>query len=155
MSTQLLSFRHYSAIKVTLQVFVSSNSESEKAYIWPLVNFQRENGKNFGEMQHFIQEMVNSMYEVNRIAYEYDNEDTGDIDRIVFEPAPVLTPMQLFKALEAWRYNSVYTLEGEDIILSIPEQHGRAMYLAVDVLHTIAEKIVKGLVEYEKAKWSL
>jgi len=63
--------------------------------------------------------------------------------------------MELFKALEAWRYNSLYTLEGEDIILSIPEQHGKAMYLACDVLHTVAEKIVKSLYEYEKAPWSL
>ena len=155
MSTQLLSFRHYSAIRTTLREFVDSNFPETQAYVWPLVNFHRESGKTFGQMMDYIDIMVQSMYEVNRIAYKYDNDDTCDIDQVVFEPAPVLTPMQLFKALEAWRYNSVYTLEGEDIILSIPEQHGKAMYLAADVLHTVAEKIVKGMFEYDKAAWAL
>ena len=155
MSTQLLSFRHYSAIRTTFREFVDSNRPEIQAYVWPLVNLQRESGKTFGQMKDYIDLMVQSMYEVNRIAYEYDNDDTCDIEQVAFEPAPVLTPMELFKALEAWRYNSLYTLEGEDIILSIPEQHGKAMYLACDVLHTVAEKIVKSLDEYEKAKWSL
>lgn len=155
MSTQLLSFRHYSAIRTTLREFVDSNRPEIQAYVWPLVNLQRESGKTFGQMMDYLDLMLQSMYEVNRIAYEYDNDDTCDIEQVTFEQAPVLSPMELFKALEAWRYNSVYTLEGEDIILSIPEQHGKAMYLACDVLHTVAEKIVKSLHEYEKAAWTL
>jgi len=155
MSTAIISFRHYSAIRTTLWEFIDSNRPETQSYIWPLVNLQRETGKTFGEMKEFIDDLVQSMYAVNRIAYEYDNDDTCEIDQVIFEPAPVLTPIQLFKALEAWRYNSLYTLEGEDIILSVPEQHGKAMYLAADVLHTVAEKIVKGLHEYKTAKWML
>ena len=155
MSTALLSFRHYSAIRVTLHQLIDSNLESEKAYIWPLVNLQREKGKTYGQMKDFITEMVQSMYAVNRMAYEYDNDDTCEIKAVVFEKAEVLTPIQLFKALDAWRYNSLYTLEGEDIILSVSQKDGKAMYLAVDVLHTIAEKLVKATHEYDKAAWAI
>lgn len=155
MSTALLSFRHYSAIRVTLHQLIGSNLEQEKAYIWPLVNLQREKGLTYGKAKDFITEMVQSMYSVNRIAYEYDNDETCEIEAVVFEKAPVLTPIELFKALDAWRYNSLYTLEGDDIILSLSEKEGMAMYLAVEVLHAIAEKLVKATHEYEKAAWAL
>ena len=134
---------------------MNTNSEIEKAYVWPLVNLQRESGWTFGAMMDFIDQMVQSMYAVNCTAYEHEYEEACEIKEVVFEAAPVLTPIELFKALEAWRYNSVYSLEQDDIILSISGKDGEAMYLAVDVLHSIAEKIVRGLLEYDKAKWAL
>lgn len=155
MSTQLLSFRHYSAIRTTFREFVDSNRPEIQAYVWPLVNLQRESGKTFGQMMDYIDLMVQSMYAVNRMAYEYDNDETCDIKAVVFEASLVLKPVELFKALESWRYNSLYTLECDDIILSVPEKDGKAMYLAVEVLHTIAEKLVKNQYEYEIATWSL
>ena len=156
MSTALLSFHHYSAIRTTLREMVSSNQHTDHSYIRPLVNYQRQRGKTFGQMMDFIDLMVQSMYKVNCMAYEYDNTDPGELEpEVVFEPAPVLSPVELFKAMQAWRYNSVYTLESDDIILSVPEQDGRSMYLALEVLHTIAENILKHLYEYERAKWML
>jgi hypothetical protein len=151
MSTQILSSRHYSAIRVTLIDFLAR--PNMRNAIWPLAHYIDQKPKQ--DATSHIEALVLDMYALNCKAYETEYDESCDGFEASFEPHRVLSPIELFKALEAWRYNSVYTLESSDQILSISERMGKSMYLAVDILHHLAEVIVKTISQYESAKWSI
>ncbi len=151
MSTQCLSTRHYSAIASTFLVFMGDAQKRNS--IWPLVSHIKD--RSVLSVTEHIEKIVRHMYAVNCLAYEIDNKEFCKPVKFVFEPNLTLTDVQLFKALESWRWNSMYTLEGSDQILSIPEPMGKSMYLAVDILHHLAETIAKRNPAYERAAWTL
>jgi len=121
--------------------------------IWPLAHYIDQKPKQ--NATSHIEALVLDMYALNCKAYETEYDESYDGFEASFEPHRVLSPIELFKALEAWRYNSVYTLESSDQILSISERMGKSMCLAVDILHHLAEVIVKTIPQYESAKWSI
>ena len=151
MSTQILSSRHYSAIRVTLIDFMAR--PNMRNAIWPLAHHIDQNPKQ--DATSHIEALLLDMCALNCKAYETEYDESCDGFEASFEPHRVLTPIELFKAFEAWRYNSVYTLESSDQILSISERMGKSMYLAIDILHHLAEVIVKTIPQYESAKWSI
>jgi hypothetical protein len=154
MSTQILSNRHYSAIRITLYQMIDTDRQRE--YIYPIVTHQRAYNHNFAQTKETIDRMVQQMYRLNQMAYANNyQEPFTDGEELVFEKALVLEPTQLFKLFDAWNYNSIDALEATNIVIDFsPEQH-RLLQLAIDVFTCIGKVIVRKLPEYQNAKWVL
>lgn len=156
MSVQILSERHYASIYKTLTAYLDAPQKSEYVY---LIHAAREAHRQPCSMREFLLALILDMYELNCLAYtaEY-NESTDDLLTcgMILSHGILLEPVHLYKALSAWRYNSVDSIGG-DVRSYKRVTPGKIenILLAVDLTGKVAEAIVRRSEDYDIAKWSL
>lgn len=156
MSVQILSQRHYASIYYTLNYYVASTKMNEYCH---LLHVARESMNQPYSMRQLLLSLILNMYELNCKAYEQKYLESVDdllTGEMIMNAGILLEPTELYKALAAWRYNSVYCIDGgiRNYKRMTPAKI-KNVQLACDLTSAIAEAIVRRTESYDIAKWTL